>query len=220
LKRYQLWQTENNGNRDFAGNMQAIGPKSVSLQALPESSMPVRSPRPKTFARILPLVFWGLFLLAGCGAGQLTGGDLSPPRVTFQSLAVGLPTPQGLPLTCALLVDNPNPREFRVLGYDYELWLAGQQAAQGKSGEETLLPARGQALVKVPILVKFKALPQLLPAFLGGEKVQYRVSGGVRLASLLGGMRVPFNFQGRVRPQEGLEQLRPFLKDSANDIQF
>lgn len=172
----------------------------------------MKSCRKETFPKILALLFWCLSCLAGCGVGQLTRGEVEPPRVAFKSLAVSLPTPQGLPLQCGLLVENPNAQEFRVLGYDYELWLAGRPVAQGESQEEVVLPARGQTLVNVPILVKFKGLGQVLPAVLSGEKVPYRVSGGVRLSSLLGGMRVPFSFQGRVNPKEGLEQLRPFFK--------
>jgi len=166
----------------------------------------------KTFLKILALALCGLVCLAGCGVRQLTRGDLEPPRVTLKALAMNLPTPQGLPLECTLLVENPNAQDFRVLGYDYELWLEGQKVVQGESREEVTLPARGQALVTVPILLKLKALPRLLPAVLQGEKLQYRVSGGVRLASLLGGFRVPFSFQGRINPKEGLEQLRLFLK--------
>ncbi len=153
-----------------------------------------------------------LACLGGCGVQQLTRGELEPPKVALQSLALGLPTAQGLPLECTLLVDNPNPQDLRVLGYDYELKLEGQQVLQGESREEVTLPARGQALVTVPILLKLRALPGLLPSILKEEKLNYQVAGGVRLASLLGGFRVPFLFQGQMTPKEGREQLRLFLK--------
>jgi len=162
--------------------------------------------------QILILAAVILACLGGCGVQQLTRGELEPPKVALQSLAVGLPTPQGLPLECALVVDNPNPQDLRILGYDYELKLEGRQVLQGESREEVTLPARGQALVRVPILVKLRALSGLLPAILREEKLHYQVAGGVRLASLLGGFRVPFNFQGQMTPKEGREQLRLFLQ--------
>ena len=161
---------------------------------------------------ILALTAGILACLMGCGVQQLTRGELEPPKVTLKSLAVGLPTAQGLPLECTLLVANPNPQDLRVLGYDYELQLEGQRVLQGESREEVTLPARGQAQVRVPILLKLRALPGLLPSILKEEKLNYQVAGGVRLASLLGGFRVPFHFQGQMTPKEGREQLRLFLK--------
>jgi len=165
-----------------------------------------------TWPQILALAIWGLICLGGCGVQQLTRGELEPPKVALKSLALGRPTGQGLPLECTLLVDNPNPQDLRVLGYDYELQLEGQPVLQGESREEVTLPARGQALVTVPILLKLRALPGLLPSILKEEKLHYQVAGGVRLASLLGGFRVPFHFQGQMTPREGREQLRLFLK--------
>jgi LEA14-like dessication related protein len=165
-----------------------------------------------SWLQLLALAIWGVVCLGGCGIQQLTRGELQAPKVTFKSLAFGLPTGQGLPLECNLLVDNPNPQDLRILGYDYDLQLEGQQVLQGESREEVTLPARGQVLVTVPILVKLRALPALLPSILKEEKLHYQVAGGVRLASLLGGFRVPFHFQGQMTPKEGREQLRLFLK--------
>ncbi|MFZ5450529.1 MAG: LEA type 2 family protein [Thermodesulfobacteriota bacterium] len=161
---------------------------------------------------LLVLTAWVLVGLAGCGVRQLTQGELEAPKVKFQSLAVGLPTGQGLPLDCTLLVENPNPQDLKVLGYDYELQLEGRRVIQGESREAVTLPARGQTLVTVPILLKLKALPVVLPAVLKEQPINYRISGGVRLASLLGGFRVPFQASGRMTPKEGMGQLRLFMK--------
>lgn len=153
-----------------------------------------------------------LACLGGCGVRQLTRGELEAPRVKFQSLAVGLPTGRGLPLECTLLVENPNSQDLNVLGYDYELFLEGRSVARGESRGAVSLPARGQTLVAVPILVNLQVLPRFLPAVLQEQKLNYRISGGVRLASLLGGFRVPFSFQGKMTPKEGREQLRMFMQ--------
>ena len=161
---------------------------------------------------ILAMTAGILICLGGCGVRQLTRGELETPKVTFKSIAFGLPTGQGLPLECTLLVENPNPQDLRVLGYDYDFRLEGHQVLRGESREEVTLPARGQVLVTVPILLKLRALPGLLPSILKEEKLHYQVAGGVRLASLLGGFRVPFHFQGQMTPKEGREQLRLFLK--------
>jgi LEA14-like dessication related protein len=165
-----------------------------------------------SWLHLLGLTIWVLVCIGGCGVQQLTRGELEAPRVKFQSLAVGLPTGQGLPLECTLLLENPNPQDLRVLGYDFEFRLEGQKVIQGESRQEVTLPARGETLVTVPILVKLQTLPRFLPAVLQDEKLNYQISGGVRLASLLGGFRAPFSFQGKMTPKEGREQLRLFLR--------
>jgi LEA14-like dessication related protein len=161
---------------------------------------------------ILLLTFCIPVFLGGCGVQQLARGELEAPRVKFQSLAVGVPAGQGLPLECTLLVENPNPQDLRVLGYDYELRLEGQNVMQGASRQEVTLPARGQTRVAVPMLVNLRTLPRFLPAFLQNRQLHYQISGGVRLASLLGGFRVPFSFQGQMTPREGREQLQMYLR--------
>jgi LEA14-like dessication related protein len=161
---------------------------------------------------IILLIFLAPVFLSGCGVQQLARGELEAPRVKFQSLAVGLPGGRGLPLECALLVENPNPQDLRVLGYDYEFRLEGQKVMQGESRQEVILPARGQTLVTVPILVNLQALPRFLPAVLNNQRLNYQISGGIRLASLLGGFRVPFSFQGQMTPREGREQLQMYLR--------
>ena len=179
-------------------------------------AMVTRSARPLV-SRILQLHFLALTVVllacvAGCGVRQFTRGEIQAPKVQFQSLSVGVPRGQGLPLECTLLVDNPNPQDLRVLGYDYQLRLEGRQVVQGQSRESVTLPARGQTLVTVPILVQLNALPAILPAVLREQPINYQVSGGVRLASLLGGFRVPFQASGRMKPKEGMDQLRLFMK--------
>jgi LEA14-like dessication related protein len=169
--------------------------------------------RPTVLAAVL-----GLLILIGlptCGVRQLATGEIEPPKVHFQGLTLGRPTSQGWPLTVNLLLTNPNNQALNLRGYDYELWLEGQSVAQGASDEAVDLPAGGQALARVPILVKLPALMGLLPALLGPEppSLTYQVAGGFRLAAVLGGLvRVPFRFQGRVTPKKGLKLLRQYLR--------
>jgi hypothetical protein len=95
------------------------------------------------------------------------------------------------------------------------LWLEGQSVARGASREPVNLPAGGQTVARVPILVKLPALMGLLPLLLQPEPppISYQVAGGFRLAELMGGLvRVPFRFRGQVTPTEGLNLLRPYLR--------
>lgn len=154
-------------------------------------------------------------VLMSCGVSQLTKGELKPPKVDLRAVGFRAPQPEGWPLICVLAVENPNPVTLRALGYDYEVRLEGRIVAQGASTQPVTLPARGQTLVEVPVLVKLKSLPPLIPRALAGDKLRYEVTGGLRLPQTLG-FRVPFRFQGEVNAAEGLERLRPFLNFKSN----
>jgi LEA14-like dessication related protein len=160
----------------------------------------------------------GLLMLLGlpaCGIRQLAQGDIQAPKVKWQGLAVGRPSSRGWPLTVTLLLTNPNSQPLDLEGYDYELWLEGRSVARGASQEPVNLPPGGQAVARVPILVKLSALTGLLPLLLQPQPppLNYRMAGGFRLAELMGGLvRVPFHFRGRVTPTEGLDLLRSYLQ--------
>jgi LEA14-like dessication related protein len=155
-----------------------------------------------------------LLLLPACGVRRLATGEIAPPKVAFQGLALGRPTSRGWPFTVTLLLTNPNAQALNLKGYDYELWLEGQSVARGESSEPVNLPPEGQAVARVPILVKPAALVGLVPGLLQPQppSLSYQLAGGFRLGALAGGLvRVPFRFQGRVKPEEGLEFLRLYL---------
>ena len=162
---------------------------------------------------LLPLtvvVLAGCLTALGCGVRQLAKGELQPPEVRLQALGLQPPTNQGWPLTCVLAVENPNSMTIRVLGYDYEVWVEGQSVAKGAGNRPVTLPAKGVATVEVPVLLKLRTLPGLLPRLLQEEKLTVDIAGGLRLPQTLG-FRVPFRFREQLSPGEGLEHLRPFL---------
>lgn len=150
------------------------------------------------------------FQVCGCGARQLAKGELLPPEVRLKALGLQPPGKQGWPLTLVLVVDNPNPMTIKVLGYDYEVRVEGQSVAQGQGDRAVILPAKGEAQVEVPVILKLRHLPALLPKVLRNDKLTVDIAGGLRLPQTLG-FRVPFRFQEKVAPQEGLEHLKPFL---------
>ena len=148
--------------------------------------------------------------VCGCGVRQLARGELQPPEVRFKGLVLQRPTNQGWPLTLVLAVENPNPATITVLGYDYEVWAAGQSVAKGVENQPVTLPARGETTVTVPVLLKLRTLPSLLPNLLQEKKIPVEIAGGLRLPQTLG-FRVPFRFREELSPREGLEQISPFL---------
>jgi LEA14-like dessication related protein len=159
---------------------------------------------------LLPLALFVGLMLSACGVRQLARGELVPPEVQFKGLGLQPPTNQGLPLTVVLALSNPNPTTITVLGYDYEVRMAGQSVARGVGNQPVTLPARGETTVTVPVLLKLRALPGLVPCLLQNQKVPVEIAGGLRLPQTLG-FRVPFHFREELTPQEGLEEIKPFL---------
>ena len=149
--------------------------------------------------------------LSSCGIRDLATGKVVPPEVEFQGLTIYPPESQCWPLSARLRLTNPNPEPLRILGYNYEFSVEGADLVQGESVAAITLPAGGESLVEVPILLKLNAVPKALKAFLLQDKLKYELAGGVRLASVLGGLKVPFRFRGEMTRQEGLDRLRGFL---------
>ncbi len=155
-----------------------------------------------------------LSLLLGCGVRELARGELQPPQATLKGVSASKPTATGWPLSFIVLLENPNPRELRLLGYDFELTLAGRKVANGGNDTAMVLPAFGQSVIQVPVLVKVVEIIGLWPVLLQPDiAISYQLRGGLHLASLLGGLRVPFRFQGTITPREGMDQLKLFLKN-------
>ena len=160
--------------------------------------------------RSLVLLMALLIALPVCGVRQLAQGEIQPPEVSFQGLALGRPTGQSWPVAVTLLLTNPNHQALNLKGYDCELWLEGKSVAQAASTEPVYLPPQGQTRARIPIVVKLPAVVSLLPMLLEPQPLlHYQVAGGFRLGAVLGGLvRVPFRFQGQVTPQEGLDLFR------------
>lgn len=150
--------------------------------------------------------------LGGCGIRPVLQGKVQPPGVTLEALTVYPPATTGWFFACRLRLKNPNPEPLRVLEYDYEVWLEGQRVVQGESRDAVTLPARGEQSVMVPVLLKLPVLPQALRSILKQRRLHYEIAGSFRLASLAGGLKVPFRFQGRLTEEEGLKHLQRFLQ--------
>jgi LEA14-like dessication related protein len=160
--------------------------------------------------KIFLLIMMAL-ILSSCGIRKLATGEIAPPKVEFQGVTVYPPESQYWPLTARLRLHNPNPEPLRILGYDYEVAIEGTELVRGESLDAITLPAAGENLVEIPVLLKLTAVPNALKALLLQERLRYEISGGFRLASVLGGFRVPYHFRGEITRQEGLEHLREFF---------
>ena len=152
-----------------------------------------------------------LLTLTACGVRELATGRLAPPEVALAGMRLYPPESNCWPLTAILQVTNPNPEPLRLLGYDFTLAVQGAELVQGQSETAVTLPAGDQTLVEVPLLLRLPVVPATLAALLREEKINYQFAGGLRLASVLGGMRLPFRFQGSLTQAQGWEYLRQYL---------
>ena len=162
------------------------------------------------FHLVLMTVLVSCLIAAGCGVRKLAKGELQPPKIRLKGLGFQPPIKQGWPLTCVLALENSNSTTINVLGYDYEVMVEGQSLAKEASDKPITLPAQGETTVEIPVLLKLKTLPGLLPKLLQEKQLTVEIAGGLRMPQTLG-FRVPFRFRERVTLKEGLESLRPLL---------
>lgn len=161
------------------------------------------------FISIISICF--IFGASACGVRELASGRLEPPEITLEEMVIYPPESQCWPLSARLRLTNPNPEPLRVLGYDFTFALEGAELIQGQSRTAVTVPAHAQAVVEVPLLLRLAAIPTALGAVFKEDKVSYQFAGGVRLASVLGGLRLPFRFQGTLTRAQGWDYLRQYL---------
>ena len=97
-------------------------------------------------------------------------------------------------------VENPNELEVAVKGIEYEIFLMGDNFAEGTTDQSFVLPAKGEAEFDMTVKTNFvSSLGRLVSRMGGGklEDVQYTITGKLLLEK--GVMRtIPFSRSGTV----------------------
>lgn len=159
---------------------------------------------------LLLTLVWLIF--SGCGVRPLLEGQIQPPKVSLAGLTILPPATGCWPLSVHVRLQNPNPEPLQLLGYDYALKLHGQLLVQGESQSRVTLPAQGETVLEVPLLVNLEGLPKLLVQAFQQASVPYELTGSLRLAAVLGGLRLPFRFQGDLSREQDWHYLQDYLK--------
>lgn len=148
-------------------------------------------PRMRIAARLCLL---GLLLLNS--ACQTLSG-LEAPEVNLSTLSleqVGVFEQQW---RVVLRARNPNDRDLTLKSLDYEIFINGERFARGLTGEATVLPAMGDALVSTRITTSLLSTLGRLQSLQEhpGAPLDYRLKGSARVA----GVAFPLHFdhQGR-----------------------
>ena len=95
-----------------------------------------------------------------------------------------------------LRIQNPNDASLGIRGMDYLLQLNGMDFARGVSAESATIPAYGEQVVEVDAISNLLNVIGQLNELEPGERLTYRLSGGVSLDDAVG--KVPFDYQGEM----------------------
>jgi LEA14-like dessication related protein len=138
--------------------------------------------------------------LAGCAG---VGKTLQPPRVTLTNIQVEKVKAFETVFQIELRVFNTNDIPIEIKGIDCELELNGRKFASGVSKVGKEIPSYGTDIVPVTV---YSSVLEMVRGFLdlpGREKVQYKISGRVRLggAPLVPSL-VPFKSEGEFSLKE------------------
>ncbi|MGA7982070.1 MAG: LEA type 2 family protein [Chromatiaceae bacterium] len=99
-----------------------------------------------------------------------------------------------------LRVENPNDRTLPLSAMTYRISLEGRELAHGATELERTIPPFGEETVDVEVSSNLVALlPQLSIFALSRDKLRWKISGTVTLASGL--FPLPFWYSGEIDPR-------------------
>ncbi|RME92119.1 MAG: hypothetical protein D6767_03890 [Candidatus Hydrogenedentota bacterium] len=88
-------------------------------------------------------------------------------------------------------ITNPNPFPITIAPSGYSFQAAGKDLIRGQV-KETLLKAKQQKMVKVPVVLKGKEIIDLVPKLRDFKSLDYKFSGEINLKTLGQPLRLPF----------------------------
>jgi len=141
----------------------------------------------------------GALLAAGVLAGAAATACLTfhNPTIAFSGVAVSEVTREGAVLEIDLAVTNPNGYALGVRQLTYRLSVDGESAGEGSLESTVSVPARGDAVVKLPLTLRWAPLrSRALEFALSG--VAYAVEGEVVFTTPLGSVHRPYRHEDRL----------------------
>ncbi len=136
--------------------------------------------------------------IAATGCASLSA-LLEEPKVGLQALKVQDPTANGVTLVFLLLVENPNPIALGVDELAYDLEVSGRALTSGKLAGGARIPPKGEAVVEIPVPVKYSDLFTSVLQLLKDQASPYRLKGAARV----GPFEIPFDRSGELKLPKG-----------------
>ncbi len=144
--------------------------------------------------RIFAFLFSAMLLQACSGVP----GVVEQPKISIQNIGLqNVSLTQGTAVI-TLNVSNPNAFPIPIKGIQYGLSLNGYQVASGDQVQDQMIGARQDVPVNIPVKLNFIELAKLAPVAWRERKLQYDLSGAVKLPLI----SVPFQRQGGVGVQQ------------------
>lgn len=140
-----------------------------------------------------PILFSSIMFLA-FSACSTFDRVVQKPSVELDSVNLEDPSLTALTMVFGVRVDNPNNFTIPVSALNYELRLNGNDLAKGVFDDPGKIPARGNAVVKIPVRVSYFSLYKTARSIQDKRAVSYEIKGDIDAA----GITVPFNETGTV----------------------
>lgn len=125
------------------------------------------------------------------------------PKIAVESLKLNKLNLIGADLSLRIRLSNANAFSFFLNGITYRFDVNGMQWLTGSETKTQSVPAKGEAILNLPISLNFLQIGQSVSQLLRAEStVGYRLSGSVDLKSsipLLGEVNLPFDQSGEIR---------------------
>lgn len=128
--------------------------------------------------RFLPLLFFGLALLAGC-AGITS--NLDPPKVSLVSIR-NLPVQGEAPkFEIKLRVMNPNKQRLDIAGISYSVAFMGKELVTGVANDIAPIEGYGEGIVTLDAGLQLLELFRLMASLgtSGAEPLQYQFTAKI-----------------------------------------
>jgi apolipoprotein N-acyltransferase len=155
----------------------------------------IATPRVGIVMRSARLGALALLALTACVPTRLVRFEAREIR----ALAVQRVTDDAIDVTLTAVVANPNPLAARVHRLRYRIYVAERLLGHGERGDTFEVAAHGEAVIDLPIHVRFADIPPELPRLAGGEVTPYRAEVSIDVASRLGEHHFELNRRGIVR---------------------
>jgi late embryogenesis abundant protein len=120
------------------------------------------------------------------------------PEIEFGGARVESLGREGASLEIALDVRNPNGFDFSVDQLTYRLSLADGEQAVGSTSEPVLVPAKGSAVVRIPVSLDWTRLQAGGLAMLFSRRMDYTVEGEAAFTTPRGMFRRPYRRTGTI----------------------
>lgn len=137
-----------------------------------------------------------LILLLSC-AGCTGLRNLEPPEVVVTSIRALDATMLEQRFEVGLRIYNPNNRDLKIDGVDFELDVNGSRLAKGAGATDLVLPRLGDAETTVRASTSVLDIARQLMAAGESQTLSYSLSGRIHLGSGLGGT-LPFKRTGEL----------------------